>query len=311
MSERTYAIIGTGALGGFYGARLARAGVEVHFLLHRDYEHVRTHGLRVDSPDGDFALADVHAYGRAADLPACDVACVCLKTTANDALGELLPPAVGDRGVALVLQNGLGVEDRVAGIVGADRVLGGLCFLCSNKAGPGHIRHLDYGYITLGDYDPAGGSRGMTDRMRAIGEDFTAAGIRIRYAEDLVLARWRKLIWNVPFNGLSVVRQAATDELMADGPTRRLAERLMREIAAAAAAVAGRTIDEAFIQSQLADTQAMAPYRPSMLLDHEAGRAMEIEAIFGAPLRAAAAADCPTPELDALYHKLKALDASR
>jgi 2-dehydropantoate 2-reductase len=298
-------------LGGFYGARLARAGRDVHFLLHSDYEHVRDHGLVVDSADGDFALPQVNAYGSAADMPRCDVVCVCLKTTANHLLAELVPPVVADDGVVLVLQNGLGVEERVAGIVGPGRVMGGLCFLCSNKVGPGHIHHLDYGYVTLADYDGGRRPRGTTQRMRDIGADFDAAGIPIRFADDLILARWRKLIWNVPFNGLSVVLKATTDLLMGDEHTRRLAEGLMREIAAAAQAADGRVIGEEFIASQLADTARMAPYRPSMLLDCEAGRAMEIEAIFGAPLRAAQAAGCPTPRLETLYQQLRFLDGQR
>ena len=309
MSERSYAIIGTGALGGFYGGRLARAGLDVHFLLHSDYEHVRRHGLLVESVDGDFHLPDVNAYTRADDMPPCDVAIVALKTTANDLLGELLPPAVAPRGVAAVFQNGLGIEERLAGIVGSARVMGGLCFLCSNKVGPGHIRHLDYGYVTLGDYDPRGRPAGLTERMGAIGGDLQAAGIRVNYAEDLVLARWKKLIWNVPFNGLSVVLDAPTDVLMGETHTRELAEQIMREIAAAAKAAAGRTIEDGFILQQLADTRKMASYRPSMMLDHEAGRPMEVEAIFGAPLRAAEAAGCPVPRLDVLYRQLKALDA--
>lgn len=311
MSARSYAIIGTGALGGFYGGRLARAGLDVHFLLHSDYEHVREHGLIVESVEGDFGLPDVHAYARAGDMPRCDVVCLCLKTTANGLLGELLPPVVADRGAVLVLQNGLGIEQAVAGIVGPNRVMAGLCFLCSNKVGPGHIRHLDYGYITLADYADDGRPAGVTDRMRDIGDDFQAAGIAVRFVDDLVLARWRKLIWNVPFNGLSVVLDAATDALMADEHTRGLAERLMREVAAAARAADGRTIDDDFIQGQLADTARMAPYRPSMLLDRRAGRAMEVEAIFGAPLRAARDARCPTPALDVLYRQLKFLDARR
>ena len=311
MSTRRYAILGTGALGGFYGARLAKAGVEVHFLLHSDYAHVRDHGLRVDSVDGDIVLPAVHGYQKPADMPRCDVVCVCLKTTANDLLADLLPPVVADDGVVLVLQNGLGVEEHVAGVVGPKRVMGGMCFLCSNKVGPGHIRHLDYGYITLADYDADARPRGVTQRMRDIGADFRTAGIRVHFADDLVAARWRKLIWNVPFNGLSVVLEATTDVLMADAHTRGLAEQLMREVAAAARAACGREIPEEFIQSQLADTAKMAPYRPSMLLDRDAGRPMEIEAIFGAPLRAAEQAGVAAPRLDALYRLLKFIDARR
>ena len=306
---RRYAIIGTGGLGGFYGGRLVRAGCDVHFLLHGDYECVRDHGLRIDSVEGDFVLPRVCAYGRAADMPRCDVVAVALKTTANDLLGELLPPVIADDGVVLVLQNGLGIEEQVAGIVGPDRVMGGLCFLCASKVGPGHIRHLDYGYITLAEYDSRHRPKGITERMRAIGRDFQAAGIRINYAEDLVLARWKKLVWNIPFNGLSVVLDATTDRIMANEHSRTLAEGLMREVAAAAGAAAGRDVPEAFIRSQLDDTAQMAPYSPSMLLDCRAGRPMEIEAIFGAPLRAAVAAGCPSPQIETMYRLLKFMDA--
>jgi len=306
---RRYAIIGTGGLGGFYGGRLVRAGCDVHFLLHGDYECVRDHGLRIDSVEGDFVLPRVCAYGRAADMPRCDVVAVALKTTANDLLGELLPPVIADDGVVLVLQNGLGIEEQVAGIVGPDRVMGGLCFLCASKVGPGHIRHLDYGYITLAEYDSRHRPKGITERMRAIGGDFQAAGIRINYAEDLVLARWKKLVWNIPFNGLSVVLDATTDRIMANEHSRTLAEGLMREVAAAAGAAAGREVPEAFIRSQLDDTAQMAPYSPSMLLDCRAGRPMEIEAIFGAPLRTAAAAGCPSPQIETMYRLLKFMDA--
>ena len=306
---RRYAIIGTGGLGGFYGGRLARAGCDVHFLLHGDYEHVRDHGLRVDSVEGDFVLPRVCAYGRAADMPRCDVVAVALKTTANDLLGELLPPVIADDGVVLVLQNGLGIEEQVARIVGPDRVMGGLCFLCASKVGPGHIRHLDYGYITLAEYDSRHRPMGITERMRAIGGDFQAAGIRVNYAEDLILARWKKLVWNIPFSGLSAVLDATTDRIMANEHSRALAEGLMREVADAALAAAGREVPEAFIRSQLDDTVKMAPYSPSMLLDYRAGRPMEIEAIFGAPLRAAAAAGCPSPQIETMYRLLKFMDA--
>ncbi len=311
MSRRSYAIIGTGALGGFYGVRLAAVGEDVHFLLHSDFGHAREHGLRLESVDGDVTLTSPNVYARPGDMPPCDVVCIGLKTTANHLLAELIPPVLADDGVVLVLQNGLGVEEQVAGIVGPGRVMGGLCFLCSNKVGPGHIRHLDYGYVTLGDFDPAGRARGVTDRMRAIGGDFDAAGVPVKFAEDLVAARWRKLIWNVPFNGLSVLLNADTAAMMADEASRALAESLMREVAAGAKAAAGRDIEDAFIASQLADTAKMAPYRPSMALDYAAGRAMEIDAIVAAPARAAAAAGRPLPRIEALWRALAFLQRRR
>jgi len=308
MGSRRYAIIGTGAVGGFYGAKLARAGLEVHFLLRSDYEHVRACGLRVDSPDGDFVLPEVRAYRRAEDLPPADVVVVALKTTHNHLLGELLPPALAPEGVVLVLQNGLGAEEQVADVVGPERVMGGLCFLCSNKVGPGHIRHLDYGFVTLGEFSADGKPRGLTQRMEAVAADFRAAGIEVNLAEDLLLARWRKLVWNVPFNGLSVTLDARIDEIMACRHSRALAEALMGEVAAGAAAV-GRKIGPEFIAHMLELTEKMKPYRTSMKIDFDRGRAMEVEAIFGQPLRVARRGGVDCPRIEALYRQLKFLDA--
>lgn len=298
--NRSYAIIGAGALGGLYGARLQRAGYDVHFLLQSDYEHVRQHGLFVESKDGDFRLPVVRAYQRAADLPRCDVTLVALKATQN----HLLPALLRKDDTVLLMQNGLGADEEIAKIVGPDHVFGGLAFLCSNKVGPGHIRHLDYGYVTLGAL-----SGGITDQLRAIGADFERAGIPVQYAANLRAARWHKLVWNIPYNGLSVVLHATTDRLMADPHTRALVEDLMREVVAGAAA-GGYRIEAAFVEKMLADTAKMKPYKTSMMLDYEAGRPMEVEAIYGNPLRAAQAADTALPRLETLYRQLKFLDAS-
>lgn len=128
QANRCYAILGTGALGGFYGARLQQAGLGVHFLLRSDYAQVREHGLRVESPQGNFRLPQVRAYKDIQQMPACDVVVVALKTTQNHLLAQLLPPVLKPEGVVLVLQNGLGVEARVVEIVGPQRVMGGLVF---------------------------------------------------------------------------------------------------------------------------------------------------------------------------------------
>jgi len=304
MQPRSYAIIGTGALGGFYGARLQRAGCELHFLLHSDYEHVRQHGLVCDSKDGDFTLRKVNAYADTRDMPRCDVVCVCLKTTHNQLLPQLLPPVVKDNGVVLVMQNGLGIEEQVAGIVGPQRVMGGLCFLCSNKVGPGHIRHLDYGHVGLAEFV----ARGVSERMRGIGDDLQRAGIQVQLAEDLAVARWEKLVWNIPYNGYSVVLDATTEELMKNPHTRQLVEDIMREVVAGARACGVAVADEV-APKLLAYTDKMIPYRTSMKIDYDEGQPMEVETIFGNPLRAIQQAGVKSPRLEQLYRQLKFLDA--
>ena len=305
-SELRYAVIGTGALGGFYGARLQRAGAEVHYLLRSDYDHVKQHGLVVESPDGDFTLPDVNAYADAQKMPPCDVVIVALKTTQNDWLASALP-TLTETGVVLVLQNGLGVEAQAAEQVGSDRVLGGLCFLCSNKAGPGHIRHLDYKKIAMGEYRADQSAGGVTDRMEAIAQDFERADIPIERAEDLVLARWKKLMWNIPFNGLSVILNATTDAMMSDDNARTLAEILMEEVRQGASSQ-GRTVPAAFTQTMLDHTAAMKPYHTSMKIDYDERRPLEVEAMYGAPVRAAQAQGVVLPHIETLYHQLKFLD---
>jgi 2-dehydropantoate 2-reductase len=319
-TPRTYAVLGTGALGGFYGARLQQAGSEVYFLLRSDYGFVKQHGLTVESPDGNFTLPQVKAYYDVQDMPPCDVVLVALKTTQNHLLPQLLPPVLKENGVVLVLQNGLGIEAEVAEIVGSDRVMGGLCFLCSNKVAPGHIRHLDYKQITLGDYGGGadGGAYapcGITERMQQIATDFERAGIPIDRSEDLFIARWKKLVWNIPFNSLSVVLDATTYQMMADEQTRALAEQLMQEVVTAAAACvqaidpgSTRAVPPTFIQTMLVYTAQMTPYRTSMKIDYDDRRPLEIEAILGNPLRMAKQAGAELPRIEMLYQQLKFLD---
>jgi 2-dehydropantoate 2-reductase len=307
MSQRSYAILGTGALGGFYGAKLQKAGLDVHFLLKSNYEYVSNSGLVVESKDGDFTLPHVNAYNDVTKMPECDVVVVALKTTQNHLLPQMLPSVVKAGGVLLLLQNGLAVEEEVAAIVSNVSIIGGLCFLCSNKVGPGHIRHLDYGQITLGEYAPGYQSWGITEKMQQIADDFMIAGISIELTEDLLLGRWKKLVWNIPYNGLSVILDARTDELMAYEHTRKLAQQLMYEVASGAKSC-DRIIPDSFIQMMLDYTVKMKPYRTSMKIDYDERRPLEVEAIFGNPLRKAQAAGVDLPQINCIYQQLKFLD---
>jgi len=300
--KRSYAIIGTGAVGGLYGARLQQAGHDAHFLVHGDIDHVRAHGLRVESPWGDVALPCVHAYGQAEDLPPCDVVCVCLKTTHNHLLPRLLPAALRPGGALVLMQNGLGAEEEAAQWFPEARIAGAMCFLCSNKVGPGHIRHVDYGRILFGAYSPD-----MDETLRGIAGDFEAAGVPVQIAPSLGEARWRKLFWNIPYNGLSVVLQSETDEIMGHPATRELSEALMREVLKGARAC-GHDIEDGFVAEILDFTEKMKPYRTSMMLDFLARRPLEIEYIYERPLEAARRPGAVLPRIDALRAQLRFLD---
>jgi 2-dehydropantoate 2-reductase len=306
--KRSYAILGTGAVGGFYGACLQRAGFEVHFLVRSDYEHVRQHGLVIESKEGDFTLPNAHAYRDVREIPATDVVIIALKATQNHLLANLLPPIVKDDSVILLLQNGLGFEEEIDQIVGNITIIGGLCFLCSNKVGPGHIHHIDYKAITLAKYAEEYQACGITEEMVHLAHDFKEANIPITLFEDLWIARWKKLVWNIPYNGLSVVLDATTQELMANLDSRTLVEQLMQEVSLGAQ-TSNRTIPDSFIQEMLDHTEKMEPYRTSMKIDYDEHRPIEVEAILGNPLRSAQSRGIELPQISMLYQQLKFLNA--
>lgn len=302
-----YAILGSGALGAYYGCLLDRAGLTVDYLVQSDYEHVRQYGWTIDSKNGNFRIPRPNVYRDVRDMPEADVVVVALKTTSNHLLAELLPPVVKRDGVVLVLQNGLGLEERVASIVERTSVLGGSCFLCSNKVGPGHIHHMDYGTIAFGEHTIDGSPAGITDRLRGVAADFESAGVTVQVSPDLRLVRWKKLLWNIPFNGLSVLLDAETDAMVLDSHLGPLCRRIMEEIQAAAAAV-GASIEDEFLDTLLVNTRKMIPYRTSMKVDFDARRPLELDAIFGEPLRQAESAGASMATVKALYEELVFLD---
>ena len=309
-----YTVIGMGAVGGYYGARLAAAGHRVRFVARSDAEHARREGLRVESPHGDLHLhPDTHGievHDATTDLDPDDVVLVAVKTTDAAEAARLLGPVVGPGTVVVALQNGLGVEATLAEAAPGADVLGGMCFVCINKVGPAHVRHLDFGAVTLGQHAPGGGPAGVTPAVEAVAADLEAAGVPAHRIDDLGTGRWRKLVWNIPYNGLSVVLDAGTDELMADPATRALVRDLMVEVVTAATAC-GHPIEDAFVDHMLRTTEDMTPYAPSMKLDHDAGRPLELDAIYAAPIAAAARAGVAMVRTDALHRQLQFLDARR
>ena len=308
----TFAIVGTGALGGFYGGLLARSGQEVHFLLHSDYEFVKEHGLQVDSKLGDFHLQQIHAYPNVDAMPKCDVVILALKSTQNQLLPNLLPPLMHADSLVLVLQNGLHVEQSARETVGLGKVAGGCCFLCSNKVGPGHIRHLDYGKILMGPF------QGLDDtepgpemeKLDAIRDLLRATGIECETTSSLTLARWRKLMWNIPFNGLSVILNSSTDKIMKDPDARALAKGIIQEVRQTACD-SGHFIEPAFVDYMMEHTDEMVPYDSSMRLDYLAGREIEVEAIYGNALRAAERCKLEPKMIRMMYQQLKFLAKNR
>lgn len=302
-------VIGTGAIGGFYGLMLARAGFDVHFLLRSEYAAVAEHGLRLNSQvHGALGLAPVQAYHDVAEMPPCDWLLVGAKTTSNAELAPLIARAAAPGAKVLLLQNGLAVEEGLRPLLpDALHLLGGLCYICVHRSAPGVIEHQALGAVHLGYHSGPAAAAGQ-----AIAEEgaalFRQAGLDSVAMPALEHARWQKLVWNVPYNGLSVLLDSGTRALMANADSRALIAAIMDEVMAGAAAC-GHELPAGYPAAMLSATERMSDYLPSMYHDFAQRRPLELQAIYDAPLAAAAAAGVAMPRIEALQRALRFIDA--
>jgi len=306
-------IIGTGAIGGFYGMLLARAGHDVHFLLRSEYAAVVERGLQLNSSvHGALHLMPVQAYQNIGDMPQCDWLLVGAKTTANAELAPLITRAAAPGAKVVLLQNGLAVEDELRPLLSDDlHLLGGLCYICVHRSAPGVIEHQALGAINLayhsGPLDDDEARLALVEEGASL---LRSTGLDSAVMRDLAQTRWQKLVWNVPYNGLSVLLDADTRRLMDNADSRALIADMMNEVVSAAQAL-GYAMPENYADRLLAATQRMPDYLPSMYHDFAQRRPAELHAIYEAPLAAADSAGFDMPKVRALYQALRFIQARR
>lgn len=299
-----YAIIGTGAIGGFYGGMLAHAGNEVHFLFHSDYKEAKERGLVVKSIYGDFTINPINAYNSTADMPACDVIIVGMKTVNEQMLPEMIKPVLKPTSLVVLIQNGLNIEKHIAEqLPESVGVAGGMAFICSNKVGPATINHLDYGFLNVGLY------RGSEQMLHQFCDDMNAAGVKTTYSLDLKEARWKKLVWNIPYNGMTVILDTTTECLMKNQASRALIYDVMLEVLKAADAN-GVHIPQSFADEMMDLTDNMRPYKPSMRLDFDNHRPMEIRYIYSETINAAHESGIQVPKIEVMEQQLKFIQST-
>jgi 2-dehydropantoate 2-reductase len=274
-----YGIIGTGAIGGYCGGKLAHAGKDVHFLFHSDYDYVKNHGLQVDSINGNFHLSDINAYNSTKDMPQCDVILICLKSTNNYLLKELLPPLLHEKSLVILIQNGIGLEEDLQKDFPELYIAGGLAFICSSKLGKGHITHQSLGKINIGSY-----SCPDLSILNAVLSDFQESSVDAALV-DYEESRWKKAVWNIPFNGMCVALNTTTDKLLENPATKQLLYEMMLEVIRAANhSGAKHKIEESYAEQMIELTKKMPPYAPSMKLDFDFHRPLEIYYIYSRPI---------------------------
>ena len=295
------AVIGAGAVGSFYGARIARAGYRVKFLMRRDYQAVKRNGLTVRSIWGDFHLK-AEVYEAPEEIGPADLVICSLKTTSLDDALPLLAPVVGPHTRILALMNGLGVEEKLAQWFDPSQILGALAFTCINRMEPGHIHHLDYGHVLVSHM------QGDMVATEQVAEVFRKGGIEIATCESIKRARWQKLCWNIPYNTLSITAgSVTTDQIMKDAGLLRMVDLLMAEVMAAAAAD-GAALPQTVPAQMMDNTRKMKPYKTSMTIDYQNRLPLELGYILGEPIRRAEAGGLAVPYMKAQYWLASFLD---
>ena len=294
------AVVGAGAVGGWYGGRLAERGHEVHLVTRADAATIGAYGLRLRDQLGERVVRPASASADTRGLPTCDLVIVAAKATANAGLPALIRPLLGPESLLLTLQNGMGNVEAFASLLASDRLVAGLCFVCINRTAPGVVENSLPGNVRM-----AAATGPANAAVHACVSAFTDAGLDCRADDSLEAVLWKKLCWNIPFNGLAIAAGGiTTDRIVGDPLLRARARRLMDEVSAAAAA-RGHPFEEKHIRWQLEMTDGMGPYRPSSLIDYLAGREVEVEGIWAEPLRRGREAGVAMPELSSLLAEIE------
>ena len=300
-------IAGTGGVGGYFGALLARAGRDVVFLARgRNLAALRERGLTVESVDGDVRLPHVTATDTLADAAPVDLVLVTVKSYDTSATAAVIAPVVTRETIVLSLQNGIENEGVLAAALGLPPLLGAMTQIGAELTAPGVVRHVAQGTIFFGEM---GGHESA--RTRALVDLFTAAGVRHHLSAHMPLMLWDKLSWNAAFNAVTALTRATSGQAARLPQTAQLLRDVMLEVIAVARAQ-GILLDPARVDPVIAyAAEHLGTLRTSMLQDVERGRRLEYDAINGAVVRAGDAIGVPTPLNRVLVALLAALDPQR
>ncbi|GAB3670994.1 ketopantoate reductase family protein [Salinisphaera aquimarina] len=289
-------IVGAGAIGSFYGAILKRAGCRVSVVLRSEYDAVHANGFSISSPLGDLSYRPDHVY-RDGDTPeqTADYVICCVKVLPTVDRAALLEPWVGEGTRIVLIENGINIEPAVADAFPNNPLISCLAFIAVSRMEPGVIEHKAFGQLTFGAWP-----QGISDDCRALETLLVEGGIKVQLAEQVVAERWRKSLWNTPFNPLSVLAGGADTVTMLDTPGGEALVRAMMAEVKAVAAADGHPLPDDAIDKNIAGTRKMSAYKNSMALDYLAGRPMEIEAILGNVVAMAQRLEVSVPRLETM-----------
>lgn len=299
-----FAVVGSGAVGGYYGAKLARSGQRVTFVARGAHlQAIRERGLQVRSPLGDFT---VHAEAEedTSRVGPVDVVLYAVKTYDNPAALPLLKPLVGARTLVLTLQNGVDSADEIAERVGSDRVLAGPTYVATALASPGVIEQTGtHRRIVFGEI--FGNPPRLSDRVLALRVVLGQADIQAEAVADVRTAMWEKFSYLAPLAGFCGASRLPIGPLWRDEYTRQQFQAAVREVLAVARAEGVDVPHGVEERAQSFAAGLPGGTRASLLIDLSQGKRIEVEALQGSVVRRGARAGVPTPIMSTLYAVLR------
>ena len=300
-------VVGGGAIGGFYGGKLAQGGARVSVVCRSNFEIVKAAGFKVKSIWGNFEFFPDQVVQKVEDYNgAPDFILITVKALPKLKIPAMIQKVVKEKTSIVLFQNGIDIEYAYLRAFPKSEILSGLAFVCVSQFEPGHIDHQDFGRVCIGRY-PEGNS-GKSIELSKI---FNANGVPCTVSDNIVTERWKKLLWNASFNPLSILGEGKnTQEIMQCPDAEKLILNIMQEVRSVAIS-SGHHIDQEEIKKHLSDTKVMKAYKTSMLLDYEAGKQLEIEAIVGNLIKIAEVKNISIPYSKAMYHLLKLITSSK
>ena len=298
-------VVGAGSVGVYFGGRLAQGGAEVSVVVRGDYDAVKERGYDISSIAGDFHFSPHLVLKSSADYP--DTADYVILTTkvlpSIDRVALLRPAIRSPHTVIVLIQNGIDIEEEIRSAFPENELLSTIAYIGVSRPASGKVLHQGNGVLQMGVYP-----RGLSPALERLSKAFAAAKVKCEPVEDIVFTRWNKLLWNLPYNPVSVLAGGAdTSRMSRGGELEKLCGDLMSEVITVANAV-GVKLSEDLAEKQREYTRNFPPYKTSMLQDFEAGRALEVEAILGNTLRLARKHGVPAPKIECCYALLKSVD---
>ena len=298
-------VVGAGSVGLYFGGRLAQWGAEVSVVARSDYETAVRSGYDISSIAGDFHFSPHLVLRGAADYTGvADYVMLCSKVLPTVDRVALLRPAIRSKDTVIVLiQNGIDIEEEIKSAFPDNELLSTIAYIGASRPAPGKVLHQGSGVLQMGVYP-----RGISPALKRLAAAFNASKVKCEMMEDIVFTRWNKLLWNLPYNPVSVLAGGAdTSRMSCGGELEKLCADLMTEVIRVANA-AGVKLTERLAEDQREFTRNFPPYKTSMLQDYEAGRALEVEAILGNTLRTARRYGVDVPRIECCYALLKSVD---